>query len=139
MTRNARSGPRSALTPSATIVQGVDVEPGVGLVEDRERGLEHRHLEDLVALLLAAREALVDRAVEQRLVHLHQLHLLAHQLEEVDGVELRQAAVLAHGVERRLEEVGVADAGDLDRVLEGQEDALAGALLGVSSSRSLPS
>ncbi len=34
------------------------------------------------------------------------------------------------GVERRLEEVGVGDAGDLDRVLEGEEDALAGALLG---------
>jgi hypothetical protein len=28
-------------------------------------GLEHRHLEDLVALLLAAGEALVDRALEE--------------------------------------------------------------------------
>ena len=41
------------------------------------------------------------------------------------------AAVLADGVDRRLQEVDVADAGDLDRVLEGQEDALAGPLLGV--------
>ena len=43
-------------------LQRVDVEPGVGLVEDRELRLEQRHLEDLVALLLAAREPFVDGA-----------------------------------------------------------------------------
>ena len=42
-----------------------------------------------------------------------------------------QAAVLADGVDGGAEEVGVADAGDLDGVLEGEEDALAGALLWV--------
>jgi len=35
--------------------------------------------------------------------------------------------VLAQRVERRLEEVGVVHAGDLHRVLEGHEHALAGA------------
>src|SRR5580658_5566110 len=35
--------------------QRVDVEAGVGLVHKREPGLEHRHLKDLAALLLAAR------------------------------------------------------------------------------------
>ena len=40
--------------------QRVDVEAGVGLVEDGELRIEHRHLEDLVALLLAAGEAFVD-------------------------------------------------------------------------------
>jgi hypothetical protein len=34
-------------------------------------------------------------------------------------------------VERGLEEVAGAHAGDLDRVLEGEEDALAGALVGL--------
>ena len=34
--------------------QGVDVEPGVGLVEHRDARLQHRHLQDLDALLLAA-------------------------------------------------------------------------------------
>ena len=38
--------------------------------------------------------------------------------------------VLADGVERGLQEVDVADAGDFDGVLEGQEDAFAGALFG---------
>ena len=64
-------------------------------------------------------------------VDVQQLHLLLDQLEELDGVELRLAAVLADGVERRLEEVGVGDAGDLDRVLEREEHAFAGPLLGV--------
>ncbi len=36
------------------LLQRVDVEPGVGFVEDREAWLQHRHLEHLVALLLAA-------------------------------------------------------------------------------------
>ncbi len=36
----------------------------------------------------------------------------------------------ALGVESRLEEVEVVHAGDLDRVLEGEKDALAGAFLG---------
>src|SRR5947207_12656606 len=40
--------------------QGVDVEPGVGLIEDRDLGLDDRHLEHLQPLLLAAAEALVD-------------------------------------------------------------------------------
>ena len=61
MTRNARSGPRSALTPSATTLQRVDVEAGIGLVEHRELRLQQRHLQDLVALLLAAGEADIDR------------------------------------------------------------------------------
>ena len=63
--------------------QRVDVEAGVGLVEDRELGLEDGHLEHLQALLLAAREALVDVARGEAVVELEQRHLLAQQLAEV--------------------------------------------------------
>ena len=49
------------------------------------------------------------------------------------------AAVLAHGVERRPQEVDVVDAGDLDRVLEREEHALARALLGRQREQVLPS
>ena len=92
--------------------------------------LEHGHVEDLVALLLAAREALVDRALQHGLVDVEEPRLLLDQRHEVDGVELVEALLLAHGVERGLEEVGVVDAGNLDRVLERHEHALAGALVG---------
>jgi hypothetical protein len=62
----ARSGLRNALTPSAT-TQRIDVER-VGLVENRQARFEHCHLEDLVALLLAARETGVDRPVQEILI-----------------------------------------------------------------------
>ena len=73
--------------------------------------------------------SLTERCM-QLLVHLDELHLLAREREEVDRVELGLAAVLAHRVERGLQEVALRDARDLDRVLEREEDALARALLG---------
>src|SRR5437588_487865 len=42
----------------------VDVEPGIHLVEDAQARLEQRHLKNLVALLLAAREANIDAAAQ---------------------------------------------------------------------------
>jgi hypothetical protein len=68
-----------------------------------------------------------------------ELHLLRTSVEELDRVEFRLAAVLAAGVERGLQEVDVVHAGDLDRILEGEEDAGARALSGASASRSWPS
>ena len=61
-----------------------------------------------------------------------------HQLHELHRVELGLAVVLALGVERGLEEVGVVHAGDLDRVLERHEDAFAGALVGIHLEQVLP-
>ena len=53
------------------------------------------------------------------------------QLDELHARPVRaRRASLAHGVERLLQEGGVGDAGDLDRILEGQEDARGGPLLG---------
>ncbi len=111
--------------------QSVDIEAGIGLIEDGQARFEHGHLENLVALLLAAGEAGVDGAIEQRLIHLHGGHFVANQIEEIHGVELRLAVSLAHGVERRLEEIHIADAGNLDRILEGEENAGLSALFGV--------
>ena len=46
-------------------------------------GIEHGHLEDLVALLFAAGKAFVDGPVEQALVDVQDVHLLADQLQEL--------------------------------------------------------
>ena len=134
----ARSGLRSALTPLGHDLERVDVQSRVGLVENRQRRLEQRHLKDLVALLLAAREPFVDRAVEHALVDVEELRLLLAQLQELDRVELWLTEVLALGVERRLEKVGVGDAGDLDRILERHEHAFAGALVGIHLEEVVP-
>jgi hypothetical protein len=104
--------------------QRVDVQPRIGLVQDCERRLQDRHLEDLVSLLLAAGKSFVDRATDEILVDLDELRHLLRQLEKVDRVELGLAAVLADRVEGVLQEIDVGDARDLDGVLKGEEDAL---------------
>ena len=117
--------------------QRVDVEAGIGLVQDAELRLEEQHLQHLVALLLTARETLVDRALHQIVGHLDGLHLLAAQLEEVHGVELGFAAMTADRIHGRPQEVVVRDARDFHRILEGEEDALARAGFGVELSEVL--
>ena len=106
----------------------VDVESGVGLVEHRQLRLEHGHLENLVALLLAAREPLVDRPAQQRRIEVEDLGFLFHERHELHGVELGKAAMLPLGVDGGLQEVRVVDAGNFHGVLERHEDALAGAI-----------
>src|SRR4051794_12435761 len=103
----------------------VDVEPGVGLVEDRHLRLEQLQLQDLVPLLLAAREALVDVAVGERGVDPQVLHRRPDVLDP--GAQLGGLAV--DGGLRGAQEVRDGDAGDLDRVLHGEEEPGAGALV----------
>jgi hypothetical protein len=112
-------------------LERVDVESRVGLVENRQARLQDRHLEDLVALLLAAREPLVHGPVHEALIHLHQTRLLLDQRQEIHRVELLEPLVLARGVQARTQEVGRADARNLHRVLERQEDAFARPLFGI--------
>ena len=48
--------------------QRIDVEAGIGFVENGEGGLEQRHLQNLHALLLAAGEADIERALQHVLL-----------------------------------------------------------------------
>ena len=79
------------------LAQRVDVEAGVGLVEHRDVGFEHRHLQDLVALLLAAGEALVEVALLEAGVHaealrpLDELHADLEHREVVDALAARRS------------------------------------------------
>src|SRR5438093_6253400 len=111
-------------------LQGIDVEPRVGLIEDRELGVEDGHLEDLVPLLLPSGEPFVDGTGHQALVHLENLHPLPDQGEEVHGIKLLEAAAFPNRVQARLQEIHVAHSRDLDRVLEREENSRASALLG---------
>ena len=105
--------------------------PGVGLVEDRDLRPQHRQLQDLHPLLLAAREAVVDVAAGELARDVDQLHRRLGLAAEVLEADLRLAARLAVGVDRHPQVLGDGHAGDRDRVLEGHEQAGARALLGV--------
>ena len=95
------------------------------------RRLQQRHLQDFVALLLAAGEAFVDAAVEEIGIHFEQLHLFAHEVVELERIELVLAALRLHRVVGESQELAVGDAGDLDRVLKTEEHAGTRTLLGL--------
>ncbi len=121
--------------------QRVDVEAGVGLVEDGQVGLEHRHLQDLGPLLLAAAEAIVEVAPGEGVIDLEHGHGLAQGLAEdrdrhALGRRRQHPAVRGSGlgldprVERGPQEVGNGHTWDCDRILEGEEQAKPAAFIG---------
>ena len=60
--------------------QRVDVEAGIGLVEDRVLRRDHGELQHLEALLLATGEAVVDVPAHESDVHVEHVELLEDQL-----------------------------------------------------------
>src|SRR5918998_5816234 len=96
-----RDDDRAELRPTQLVdaasddLQRVDVQARVGLVHDGESGIEHEHLQDLVPLLLPAREALVQIPLGELGVHPHNGHLLLQEPVHLHGREL----LLAHGVD----------------------------------------
>ena len=113
-------------------LQRVDVEARVGLVEHGDARLQHRHLQDLDPLLLAAREAVVQVALRELARHLQLLHRGEHVLAELrdrDRVVLAAVARLADRVDRGAQEARDGHAGDRVRVLEREEEAALRALV----------
>src|SRR5262249_12018205 len=111
-------------------LERVDIEAGIGLVEHAQPRLQQRHLQDFVALLLAAGEADVDPAAQHLLFDAELARHLAHALEEFGRGELILTPLLALRVERGAKEGHGGDAGNFKRILEGEEKTLGGALLG---------
>ncbi len=110
--------------------QSVDIQAGIGFIEDGEPGFEDGHLENFVALLFASGKSGVDGAIEQALIHLHQGDFPFDQREKIHGVEVGQALMLADGVERRLQKIQIADARNFHGILKRHKDAFAGAVFG---------
>src|SRR5262252_3862562 len=116
--------------PVGDHLEGVDVETGIGLVEHRELGLQQRHLQNLVALLLAAGEAYVYRAPQQVHIDRKLRGVLAYALREFGRRQFRLAARLTLRVDGGAQKRHSGDAWDLKRILECQEDTACGAFVG---------
>ena len=108
---------------------GIYVKTRVGLVEDAQFGLQHSHLENLVALLLTTAETLVNRAVSQLRVELNNLTFLALQLQEFGSVHGLQSLILALLVDGSLHKVGHRYTWNLNGILERKEQPLVGTVL----------
>ena len=113
--------------PADDLAQRVDVETGVGLVEHGHVGLHQRHLQHLVALLLAARESLVEVALREAGVHAEALGPVDELHADLEHREVVDALAAGH---RLAQEVEDRDAGDLLGVLEAEEQAARRALVG---------
>src|SRR6202521_584871 len=94
-------------------LQRVDIEPGIRLVEHAQPGLDQRHLQNLVALLLAPGKADVDRAAQHLRLDPEPARDFPHPLHELRRGKLRLAAPLALRVDRGAQERHAGDAGDL--------------------------
>ena len=110
--------------------QRVDVEPAVGLVQHGEARAHDAHLDHLHPLLLAAREADVDRPLEHLDVHAQFGAFRLGEADEFCAGEISLAARTALGVEALADELHARDAGDFHRILEAEEQAGGGAFVG---------
>ncbi len=110
--------------------EGVDVESGVGFVEEPAKGINQRQQEDFVAFLFTTGKAFIDGAVHEAFVHLEEVHFFLDDLTELHGVEFGQPVVFSCFIDRGFEEVACGNAGDFDGVLEAEKQTLASAFLG---------
>src|SRR5690348_8638897 len=106
-------------------LEGVNIETAVGLVENRETRFQHCHLEDFVALFLAARKSDVDGALQQILANVQELELCAHDPEKLAGIELWLGTLAALRIDGDAQEIHVVHTRDLDRVLESEKQPFA--------------
>ena len=134
----AAADPGDALARKAN---SVGVEAAVGFVEDREPRLEHGELEDLGPLHFSAGEAVVDVATGEVRIHRQLGHL---------GLEFRPKLLhrnqffplLAVGVadvgDRVPDELRQPDTGNRHRPLKGEENPVAGPLVGLHREHVVP-
>ena len=130
--QGAHLRPDELLHAARDDAERVDVEPRVGLVEHRDPRLQHRHLQDLDALLLATREAVVEVARRELARNLEPVHLREDLLAELgnrDRIVLAAVLRLADRVDRAAQKARDGDAGDGVRILEREEEAALRALV----------
>ena len=110
--------------------QRIDIKARICFIQHAKCRLQKRHLQNFRALLFAAREADVNRALQHLDIDVELGAFFLDQLHEGGNVDFSFSAPLFDGVERRAQERETRDARDFHRILEGQEHALSGALVG---------
>ena len=76
----------------------IDIQAGIGLIQDGQLRLQHQHLQNLGFLLLAAGETDIQIALRIRFIHMQQSHRLLQFLFKVPqtkttaGLLLQRAA-----------------------------------------------
>ena len=113
----------NALMPSATVPRASMSRPEFGLVQHREFRLEQQHLQYLVAFFFAAGKSGVDAAPQKLRREAQPRRGFPRQRDERRGGQLVASKRLVAAVHGRLEELHVADARDVHRILKREEQA----------------
>ena len=105
---------------------GIHIQAGVGLVEDRHRRRQHQKLQDLCLLLLAARKSHIQIPLGIGRIHSQNLHGLLQALLEIPYPDMLACLRL----QRRTDEVGQGNPRNLDRILKRQKHPHTGDFVG---------
>ncbi len=76
--------------------QRVDIQTGIGFIEDRELGLEQRHLQDFQSLFFAAGKANIQRTLQHFFRNFKRGGFRAHGFKNRHRIDIRFRR--AHGV-----------------------------------------
>src|ERR1041385_1467005 len=104
----------------------VNVQTGIGFIQNGKIRFLHRHLENFIPLFLATGKTFVHRTIQETLVHVDKFHPILDESEKINGIQLLKSAMLFDCIEARLQKVSVRNAGDFDRILEGKKYSLTG-------------
>src|ERR1700730_15135844 len=115
--------------PFGNDFERIDIEARISLVQHAKPRLQHCHLQDLVALLLAAGESDVDRAAQHVLIDAKPARDLAHPPEEVGGGKLGFPTLPALRIDGSAQEGHAGNAGDFKGILKRQKQPLGCALV----------
>ena len=97
----------------------VHIQTGIRLVQNSQLRLQHQHLQNLRLFLLAAGEAHVQVPLGVALVHVQQRHGLLELLFKVPQPQTAAGLLLQRAADKGAE----GHTGNLQRILEGQENA----------------
>ena len=106
--------------PQRRCAARVDVEAGVGLVEDRDLRLQHRHLQDLRALLFATGEPVIDVAAGELLLNTFSRSMLTFSLSRNSLTLIGSSRWALTAMRRKL---AIDTPGTTGRVLKRQEQS----------------
>src|SRR5215475_1959784 len=104
--------------------QRIDIEAGIRFVKNREPWLQQHHLEDFIPLLLAAGKTFVHGSLEHRIVQTQSGCTIPRYRHEIHRIEFGQPPMRANGVHGRPQEIKIAHARNLDRILECEKETV---------------
>ena len=96
--------------------QSINIQTGIGFVQNREPRFQHGHLQNLVSLLLTAGKTFVDRTSHKTRFHLHDCAAFSLKVFEFEGIEFLYTEMLLLFVISESKKLGIRNARNFNRI-----------------------